>query len=305
MQLFDYLNKEGLVHLIRKIMGRDVDISQAEYDALPESKNSDGKNYYIYDSDIAVTAEEVGFDGSTSGSTSINSQQALDELFNKADKLDDSLADYLPLSGGSLSGNVGSCNILPIAKDTYVLGSFEVPYSRVVSNYFHINKNSISYGDLQMAIEGTASADGLSRLTLGNNIPSGTAGNAYGDIVMYSTGANYIRILPPTLTSDNFLYLPSSSGKLALTSDVPQSTDKSVVLSNLTWVRSGMGMYYAETDHNISGASKLLAVTLTNFGSLSAEQIVQPMILNSKLGFISNVNSFTTGANVTVRVLYV
>ena len=91
MQIFDYLNKEGLLHLIRKIMGRDVDLTQAEYDALPESKNSDGKNYYIYDSDITVTAEEVGFDGSTSGSTSANSQQALDELFAADKKTNESL----------------------------------------------------------------------------------------------------------------------------------------------------------------------------------------------------------------------
>lgn len=79
--LFDFLNKEGLAYLINKILKRDVDLTQAEYDALPESKNSDGKNYYIYDSDITVTAEEVGFDGSTSGSSAANSQQALDELF--------------------------------------------------------------------------------------------------------------------------------------------------------------------------------------------------------------------------------
>lgn len=91
MQIFDYLNKDGLLHLIRKIMGRDVDLTQAEYDALPESKNSDGKNYYIYDSDIAVTAEEVGFDGSASGSTAANSQQALDELFAADKKTNESL----------------------------------------------------------------------------------------------------------------------------------------------------------------------------------------------------------------------
>ena len=91
MQIFDYLNKEGLLHLIRKIMGRDVDLTQAEYDALPESKNSDGKNYYIYDSDIAVTAEEVGFDGSASGSTAANSQQALNELFAADKKTNESL----------------------------------------------------------------------------------------------------------------------------------------------------------------------------------------------------------------------
>lgn len=91
MQIFDYLNKEGLLHLIRKIMGRDVDLTQAEYDALPESKNSDGKNYYIYDSDITVTAEEVGFDGSASGSTATNSQQALDELFAADKKTNKSL----------------------------------------------------------------------------------------------------------------------------------------------------------------------------------------------------------------------
>ena len=118
MQIFDYLNKDGLLHLIRKIMGRDVDLTQAEYDALPESKNSDGKNYYIYDSDITVTAEEVGFDGSASGSTAVNSQQALDELFAADKKTNESLenvnnnlktllkTEKIPFSGNYSQGTV-------------------------------------------------------------------------------------------------------------------------------------------------------------------------------------------------------
>lgn len=89
--LFDFLNKEGLAYLVNKILKRDVDLTQAEYDALPESKNSDGKNYYIYDSDITVTAEEVGYDGSASGSAAANSQQALDELFDDTKKLNENL----------------------------------------------------------------------------------------------------------------------------------------------------------------------------------------------------------------------
>lgn len=100
--LFDFLNKEGLAYLVNKILKRDVDLTQAEYDALPESKNSDGKNYYIYDSDITATAEEVGFDGSASGSTATNSQQALDELFADTKKLNENLEKVMSKIGSNI-----------------------------------------------------------------------------------------------------------------------------------------------------------------------------------------------------------
>lgn len=140
MQIFDYLNKEGLLHLIRKIMGRDVDLTQAEYDALPESKNSDGKNYYIYDSDIAVTAEEVGFDGSASGSTAANSQQALDELFAADKKTNESLEN--------INNNLGK-----FEKTTQNLSGISLLDTSFDSGFYYISSSSdypdsINYGFL-------------------------------------------------------------------------------------------------------------------------------------------------------------
>ena len=172
MQIFDYLNKEGLLHLIRKIMGRDVDLTQAEYDALPESKNSDGKNYYIYDSDIAVTAEEVGFDGSASGSTAANSQQALDELFAANKKTNESLEN--------INNNLENCFIIsPEYSDTVPSGTTNyyeptltasIPdgyklfgrtglRASLASIYFYSNGRRLTYNQIQIGFKSADTSD--------------------------------------------------------------------------------------------------------------------------------------------------
>ena len=172
MQIFDYLNKEGLLHLIRKIMGRDVDLTQAEYDALPESKNSDGKNYYIYDSDIAVTAEEVGFDGSASGSTAANSQQALNELFAADKKTNESLEN--------INSNLGNCFIIsseyadtvpsgttnyyePILTasipDGYKLFGITGLRASSASIYFYSSGRRLTYNQIQIGLKSVDTSD--------------------------------------------------------------------------------------------------------------------------------------------------
>lgn len=64
---------------------------------------------------------------------------------------------------------------------------------------------------------GTTSADGYSRLILGNNTASGTAGNKYGILRVYNTNTRYIDLLPHSSVSANRTqYLPNANGTLAL-----------------------------------------------------------------------------------------
>ena len=122
--LFDFLNKEGLAHLINKILKRDVDITQEEYDKLPDSKYSDGVNYYIIDADTSVTAEEVGYDGSTSGSSASNSQQALDELFAANKTLNSNLTDRISF---------------PTNERTLLASAFQSGYEYISNNDITLN----------------------------------------------------------------------------------------------------------------------------------------------------------------------
>ena len=59
-----------------------VELTQAEYDALPNSKLTDDVNYFITDKNNpnAVTASQVMYDNSESGLDSTNVQNAIDEL---------------------------------------------------------------------------------------------------------------------------------------------------------------------------------------------------------------------------------
>ena len=185
MQIFDYLNKDGLLHLIRKIMGRDVDLTQAEYDALPESKNSDGKNYYIYDSDIAITAEEIGFDGSASGSTAANSQQALDELLAADKKTNESLE--------KINSN------LIINQVVFIPSIFAYKVGHTIEIYYHLTNlekvTNIKLGNTQYK--------SVNEYTI---LPLYSIDSPYlvvGSLWIYSTGV--VEIFKPSETTDCYV----------------------------------------------------------------------------------------------------
>lgn len=62
--------------------GTDVFVTKAQYDALPSSKTSDGKHYFITDwVDTSVaSANQISYDNTSSSMSATNLQSALDEL---------------------------------------------------------------------------------------------------------------------------------------------------------------------------------------------------------------------------------
>lgn len=68
--------------------GNIMYLTQAQYDALPESKESDDVEYRITDAGTMAGAENVGYDNSKSGIEAVNVQDAID-------KLDESLEEIL------------------------------------------------------------------------------------------------------------------------------------------------------------------------------------------------------------------
>ena len=81
------------------------------------------------------------------------------------------------------------------------------------------NKSVLHNGEFRLGLlEGTTSADGYAQLVLGNGIASGTAGNKYGKISLYSSSTYAVQIIPAKLTGTRTLTLPNGSGTVALTS---------------------------------------------------------------------------------------
>ena len=81
------------------------------------------------------------------------------------------------------------------------------------------NKTVLHNGEFRLGLlEGTTSANGYAQLVLGNGIASGTAGNKYGKITLYSSSAYAVQIIPANVTGTRTLTLPNASGTVALTS---------------------------------------------------------------------------------------
>lgn len=93
-----YLDKDGLLYYHQKVKAlissmisdaiedNFIELTQAEYDALPDSKYSDNVNYYITDagsSDDIKNANKITFNPGVTGISSSNVQDALDYIIAK------------------------------------------------------------------------------------------------------------------------------------------------------------------------------------------------------------------------------
>lgn len=131
------------------------------------------------------------------------------------------LANYLPLTGGTMTGNLYTKTLLPSEDVTDNIGYTNLAYNVIFAKAFSINKGGKSYGDIQIITEGTEEATGTARLMVGNITPRGTAGNARGVIVLPGVGKGITQITPSNNGDSNIeVILPSTAGTLALKSDI-------------------------------------------------------------------------------------
>ena len=126
-------------------------------------------------------------------------------------------AGQLQVTGGLITGS----NIVSDAAITDSLGTSTVPWSNTYAKTYNLRANATgtTYGLLSAITIGTTSTTGESRLTLGNNIATGTADNSYGRIILYGTSTGYTALAQNNNTTSNItVTLPSAAGTLALTS---------------------------------------------------------------------------------------
>lgn len=130
-------------------------------------------------------------------------------------------ANYLPLTGGKLTGGLFTNHVVPNENDTYYLGQSNLTYHRIYGNTFYVQKNNVTYGTMQVVAEGTESVTGTSQLMVGNKTARGTKGNARGVILLCGVDTGHTQITPSNNTSNNIeILLPSTAGTLALQSEV-------------------------------------------------------------------------------------
>lgn len=122
---------------------------------------------------------------------------------------------YLPIAGGELNGNLGTQNIYPNTEGAYNLGMNNKAFGIVYANRFNMNKNNKNYANIVVGAEGTTANLGYAYLNIGNDIPKGTNGNAWGYIGLFGQGKGNTFIVPKN-NSDNSVnvYLPELGGKL-------------------------------------------------------------------------------------------
>jgi len=126
------------------------------------------------------------------------------------------LTNYLPLSGGTMTGTLNTQDLVPYQANAVRLGTNEKPFSSVRTNILNIMKNLATYITMNVVQEGTETQEGITQIIIGNSTPTGTNGNARGSLVLYNKNGKYGRISPNSdASSSNIEYnLPSKGGTL-------------------------------------------------------------------------------------------
>ena len=175
------------------------------------------------------------------------------------------------------------------------LGFFNDSYQSVVKNgdYPLVNRGEGVYTEFELV-------DTCTKFRL---YSADTAGHGEGDTVT----ATDVMICPKSYWDISNTYVPycPTNAELYAMRYVHDSTQ--VNLNDLTWTRSGGGLYYSSTITIPDSPIRLLYhATLSGFSNIRATDIITPAVRRSGgwVGFLlyANTNSFLSGAWVTVSV---
>lgn len=232
--------------LLEKLNKADIGvvILKADYDVLTEEQKMSGVTFYVPDD--------------TDDDSTGNSHIDLSEYTKLTD-----LENYLPLTGGSLTGIVYTRDLCPNSDGIYNSAWQTTAWKNVYSNKFDLYKNGANYGHFDVGTEGTESVAGYTRLTLGNNINADSVGNAQGYIILYGYGTGYTSLKPSNNgESSVVISLPNATGTLALKSDVESVIDDSNTSSETTTLSA----------KKIADSIKLNMVKLVDSSTLSSSE---------------------------------
>lgn len=130
----------------------------------------------------------------------------------------------LTIDNAYVSNSVDATNASNVGTSQFTNTSYVTYYLPFLNGYTSANRKPYTHNGAALYTRvGTTSAVGGAYLKLGNTTNSGTAGNMRGGIDLYAqSGAYYTRLQTTnTMTANNTLTLPTATGTVALTSDVP------------------------------------------------------------------------------------
>lgn len=125
--------------------------------------------------------------------------------------------DYLPLSGGELTGALKVPKLSATNTSAYI-GSMTTPFQQVYTKSVYMQdgaNETIDYGDFRVQTKGTTSVVGKTQLSVGNSTASGKEGNSRGIIKVYGTGA-YSHQIQGDASTNRTLTLPDKDGTLSV-----------------------------------------------------------------------------------------
>ncbi len=101
------------------------EVTQAQYDALPASKNTDGVVRYITDADTVGDASAIDYDNTTSGLSATDVQDAIDEVDGNVDSIDSALGNtsISSIGDGTVTGAISTLNSRTTLESVTLTGS--------------------------------------------------------------------------------------------------------------------------------------------------------------------------------------
>ena len=120
----------------------------------------------------------------------------------------------------TMGGITTSGAISTSGNGSHSIGSTANRFNSIIgANVYAYDANAQHMASLRTTTTGTTDTVGVGRLIAGNNVESGTAGNAKGQVLLYGTNTGYTTITPGNNSTSNVtLTLPSATGSIPLMS---------------------------------------------------------------------------------------
>lgn len=248
---------------------------------LPSRMTSTQKNAVGLDSYNGSQGLLVYQTDGTPGYYYVNGSSVWKRLAN-VDDITTSLTGYMPLSGGTLTGNLA-------------MGANQVVFINGATGSF-MRADALNITTTVGNIGIMSAANTSIRATLEPGIVEAWNGPNFGflksDKLMFSNGTYNLTVGVPTLTSSLVLTLPTQSGTLALTSQIPGGGSGS--LSSLT---NGYGL--TSLSYNGNSAASLAVDTTSSGGIVSKDRFATALALkqNTLTLTTTGTGSATFGSN--------
>lgn len=237
------------------------------------SKYSSGDQNYIHFLKGNISQGYLGVNGENNPVFISADATTIYDLYGEHNKPAAADIGALPLTGGTLTGTVYG---------QWFYGT----------RFFGIDANGYSTMSIGPHINGTTSVVGEGVIEIGNNVAHGNNGNSRGRLRLFHVGTSYTDLMADNSAEGNLIYLPTSSGTLALTSNLNNYLPltggildgKLIIRNEPDFLRSVVGNYGIIFRNDGSDTY----ILLTNSGnSLGTWNDLRPFCINNANGFVS------------------